>query len=93
MDVSQSLPATSPPQGQTVKTPVHQHVYEQMRALILFGDLAPAQAVTIQGLTSTLSVGITPVREALRRLIAEGALIGWIVLCAVLLCEIFSAFS
>lgn len=57
------------------KTPTHQQAYERLRALILFGDLAPGQAVTIQGLTEALEVGMTPVREALRRLIAEGALI------------------
>ncbi|MBB4172473.1 GntR family transcriptional regulator [Sulfitobacter noctilucicola] len=56
------------------KMPAHQVVYEQVRAMILFGDLAPGQAVTIQGLTTQLSAGMTPVREALRRLIAEGAL-------------------
>ena len=57
------------------KIPAHQHVYAHLRTLILFGDLAPGQAVTIQGLTSLLNAGMTPVREALRRLIAEGALI------------------
>lgn len=56
------------------KTPAHQHVHEQLRGMILFGDLAPGQAVTIQGLAATLEAGMTPVREALRRLIAEGAL-------------------
>ncbi|MEW9918067.1 GntR family transcriptional regulator [Marimonas sp. MJW-29] len=56
------------------KTPAHQLVYEKLRAMILFGDLAPGQAVTIQGLTAELGAGMTPVREALRRLIAEGAL-------------------
>ncbi len=60
--------------GDTGKAPAHQHVYERMRAMILFGDLAPGQPVTIQGLATTLDVGMTPVREALRRLIAEGAL-------------------
>jgi len=55
--------------------PVHQHVYEQLRSMILFGDLAPGQAVTIQGLTARLGAGMTPVREALRRLISEGALV------------------
>ena len=59
----------------TGKTPAHQHVYEELRRLILFGDLAPGQPVTIQGLTERLGAGMTPVREALRRLIAEGALI------------------
>lgn len=57
------------------KIPAHQQVYEQLRVMILFGDLVPGQAVTIQGLIETLGAGMTPVREALRRLIAEGALI------------------
>jgi DNA-binding GntR family transcriptional regulator len=56
------------------KTPAHQHVYERLRQMILFGDLAPGQPVTIQGLTVELAAGMTPVREALRRLISEGAL-------------------
>lgn len=56
------------------KTPAHQQVYAQLREKILFGDLAPGQAVTIQGLTQELDAGMTPVREALRRLIAQGAL-------------------
>lgn len=60
--------------SQGVKTPAHQHVYGRLRDLILFGHLAPGQAVTIQGLTSMLDAGMTPVREALRRMISEGAL-------------------
>ena len=56
------------------KTPAHQHVFANLRDLILFGHLAPGQAVTIQGLTDMLGAGVTPVREALRRLISEGAL-------------------
>lgn len=54
--------------------PTHEIVYRRMREMILHGDLAPGQAVTIQGLVETLGVGMTPVREALRRLTAEGAL-------------------
>lgn len=42
--------------------------------MILFGDLAPGQAVTIQGLTASLNAGMTPVREAIRRLVAQDAL-------------------
>jgi DNA-binding GntR family transcriptional regulator len=64
--------SSAPPDA--VKTPTHQQAYEKLRALLLFGDLAPGQAVTIQGLVEALGVGMTPVREALRRLIAEGAL-------------------
>lgn len=71
-----AAPVTSPFRSDpNSKTPAHQHAYEQLREMILFGKLAPGQAVTIQGLTTTLRAGMTPVREALRRLIAEGALI------------------
>ncbi|WP_146584867.1 GntR family transcriptional regulator [Puniceibacterium confluentis] len=54
--------------------PAHEQVYRSLRARILFGELEPGQAVTIQGLTEQLNAGMTPVREALRRLTAEGAL-------------------
>ena len=56
------------------KTPAHQAVYARMRDAILFGDLAPGQPITIQGLTTMLNAGMTPVREAIRKLTAEGAL-------------------
>ncbi|GLQ35463.1 GntR family transcriptional regulator [Amylibacter marinus] len=54
--------------------PEHARVYGCLRDMILFGDLVPGQPVTIQGLVDQLDVGMTPVREALRRLTAEGAL-------------------
>ena len=56
------------------KRPEHQAVYHQIRAMILFGVLLPGQAVTIQGLVDLIGGGMTPVREAIRRLSAEGAL-------------------
>lgn len=69
------ITSTNPFQAtDTGKMPAHQIVYEKLRVMILFGDLAPGQAVTIQGLTEVLAAGMTPVREALRRLMAEGAL-------------------
>jgi DNA-binding GntR family transcriptional regulator len=54
--------------------PTHELVYRRIREMILFGEFAPGQAVTIHGLAETLGAGMTPVREALRRLTAEGAL-------------------
>ena len=57
-----------------VKLPEHQAIYLQIRNMILFGSLVPGQAVTIQGLVDHVGAGMTPVREALRRLTAEGAL-------------------
>lgn len=64
----------TPGQTRMDKMPAHQHVYTQLRAMILFGDLAPGQAITIQGVVTQLDAGMTPVREAIRRLVAEGAL-------------------
>ena len=54
--------------------PAHEMTYRALKELLLFGEIAPGQAVTIQGLVARLEVGMTPVREALRRLISEGAL-------------------
>ncbi|MEM8775513.1 MAG: GntR family transcriptional regulator [Pseudomonadota bacterium] len=54
--------------------PTHELVYRRLREAVLFGDLAPGQPVTIQGLTEQLDAGMTPVREAIRRLTSEGAL-------------------
>ena len=57
-----------------VSLPAHEVVYRELRARILFGDLAPGDAVTIQGLAEALGAGMTPIREAIRRLISDGAL-------------------
>lgn len=57
-----------------IKLPEHLGVYQRIRNLILFGTLVPGQAVTIQGLADLIGAGMTPVREAIRRLTAEGAL-------------------
>lgn len=56
------------------KIPTHEVTYGQLRDMVLTGGLAPGQAVTIQGLIRDLDAGMTPVREAIRRLTAEGAL-------------------
>jgi DNA-binding GntR family transcriptional regulator len=56
------------------KIPTHETVYARLRDMILFGHLEPGTAITIQGLVADLGVGMTPVREAIRRLTAEGAI-------------------
>ena len=60
--------------GSATTPPIHEVIYKQLREQILFGEMAPGQAVTIQGLASALNAGMTPVREAIRRLISDGAL-------------------
>lgn len=67
--------ASKPVVATPTKLPVHEQVYQKLRAQILFGELAPGQAVTIQGLVEELDSGMTPVREAIRRLISDGALV------------------
>ncbi|MCG7520607.1 GntR family transcriptional regulator [Ruegeria sp. Ofav3-42] len=57
------------------KRPAHEQVYQTLRSQIMYGELVPGQPVTIQGLTDSLGVGMTPVREAIRRLISDGALV------------------
>lgn len=57
------------------KIPNHEVTYARLRDMILYGHLAPGAPVTIQGLIADLGAGMTPVREAIRRLTAEGALL------------------
>lgn len=52
----------------------HEAVYRQLRERILFGGFLPGGAVTLRGLAEELGVSPMPVREAVRRLIAERAL-------------------
>ena len=56
------------------RLPEHETTYRRLREMVLFGVLAPGQKVTIQGIAGALQAGMTPVREAIRRLTAEGAL-------------------
>ncbi len=57
------------------KIPSHEVTYARLRDMVLYGHLEPGQPVTIQGLVGDLGAGMTPVREAIRRLMAEGALL------------------
>ncbi|WP_198672311.1 GntR family transcriptional regulator [Pseudogemmobacter bohemicus] len=54
--------------------PLHEKAYSSLRKALLMGRFAPGQSVTIRGLGASLGISATPVREALQRLIAEGAL-------------------
>ncbi|WP_371061386.1 GntR family transcriptional regulator [Rhodosalinus sp. 5P4] len=52
----------------------HDRVYRGLRTRIMHGQLAPGQALTLRGIGREFDVSMTPAREALRRLVAEGAL-------------------
>ena len=53
---------------------MQQDVYRQAKELILNGELAPGQSITIQWLADAFGVSAMPVREAILRLTAEKAL-------------------
>jgi DNA-binding GntR family transcriptional regulator len=53
----------------------HEEVYRRLREQILYGGIRPGSAVTLRGLADELGVSPMPVREAVRRLIAERALL------------------
>jgi len=52
----------------------HDQVYRRLRSRIMHGDILPAQALTLRGIGAEYGVSMTPAREAVRRLVAEGAL-------------------
>jgi len=51
----------------------HERVYRALRQQVLHGELSPGQALTIRGIAQQFDVSMTPAREAVRRLAAEGA--------------------
>lgn len=54
--------------------PAHEVVYRSLRARIMHGGMAPGEALTLRKLAAQFDVSMTPAREAIRRLVAEGAL-------------------
>lgn len=67
---------TALPTAVVDETPVttHESVYRGLRERILFGGVPPGSTVTLRGLAESLGVSPMPIREAVRRLIAERAL-------------------
>ena len=52
----------------------HDRVYRRLRGRIMHGDLPPGHALTLRGIGREYGVSMTPARESVRRLVAEGAL-------------------
>ncbi|MCR9087423.1 MAG: GntR family transcriptional regulator [Rhodobacteraceae bacterium] len=55
-------------------TPVHDRIYRTLRTRVLLGQIAPGVSLTLRGIAEEFGVSMTPAREAVRRLAAEGAL-------------------
>ncbi|MDG2299277.1 MAG: GntR family transcriptional regulator [Planktomarina sp.] len=54
--------------------PTHDQLFRTLRKRIMFGEVSPGQAMTLRGIGTEFEISVTPVREALKRLAAEGAL-------------------
>lgn len=52
----------------------HERLYRALRSRIMVGELPPGQPLTLRGVAAEHGVSMTPAREAVRRLVAEGAL-------------------
>lgn len=52
----------------------HERLYRALRQQVMHGELDPGQSLTLRGLGKQFGVSMTPAREAVRRLVAEGAL-------------------
>lgn len=64
----------SQPRAIDPSTPAHERVYRTLRQRIMHGEIGPGEALTIRGIGKDFDVSMTPAREAVRRLAAEGAL-------------------
>jgi DNA-binding GntR family transcriptional regulator len=70
------MPATLrlPPHRRRNGETVGEYIFRRLRQAIIVGRFSPGMAVTIRGLAALLGTSPMPVREAMRRLVAEGAL-------------------
>lgn len=67
-------PMLSPvPAGNPADTSLRKQVYDSLREGLTAGKFVPGQKLTFRFVANALGVSLTPVREALRRLVAEGA--------------------
>ncbi|HSF91393.1 MAG TPA: GntR family transcriptional regulator [Paracoccaceae bacterium] len=58
----------------TTTLTAHEKVYRTLRTRVMHGEITPGFALTLRGIAQEFGVSMTPAREAVRRLVAEGAL-------------------
>lgn len=67
-------PGTRGTRGGEASSLAHDRVYRVLRTRIMHGEIAPGAALTLRGIGAEFGTSMTPAREAVRRLAAEGAL-------------------
>ncbi|MEO1191530.1 MAG: GntR family transcriptional regulator [Pseudomonadota bacterium] len=69
-----SAAGLAPPVPQVNRETLRTRVYDSLASALIMGRFEPGQALTVRGLAEAFGVSPTPVREALQRLAAAGAL-------------------
>ncbi len=64
----------APPRLPDPSGSAHDRVYRALRSRIMHGEIEPGAALTLRGIGKAYEVSMTPAREAVHRLVAEGAL-------------------
>ncbi len=64
----------NPRPTETGASVAHDRIYRALRARIMHGEVNPGAAMTLRGVGREFGVSMTPAREAVRRLVSEGAL-------------------
>ncbi len=62
------------PRTSDIVISAHERVYRGLRQRIMLGQIAPGESLTLRGIGREFDVSMTPAREAINRLVAEGAL-------------------
>lgn len=63
----------SEPLGAGAVGAANERIYRQLRSQVMHGEIPPGSARTLRGIGKEFGVSMTPAREAMRRLVAEGA--------------------
>lgn len=66
-------PQKPEPTGSAATGAANDMVYRRLRSQIMHGEIPPGAAKTLRGIGREFGVSMTPAREAVRRLVAEGA--------------------
>lgn len=76
MDLQLTTPEPSryPSSGRDPRPALSKRIYLSMRTMLMVGSFTPGQSVSLRMLAARLGTSAMPVREAVNRLIAEGAL-------------------
>ena len=62
------------PRQNDIAPSAHDRVYRGLRTRIMLGQITPGAPLTLRGIGREFDVSMTPAREAVQRLVAEGAL-------------------